>query len=103
MKLGTTGKKVKHSLNNPSFNDYLHLFYPNELEIKETTDTPSSALYLYPNLYIDNTECLKADLYDKRVDFTFPIVNFPFLIGTIPTSPADLGIHFTVDPLLSSL
>jgi len=27
-------------------------------------------------------------LYDKRDDFTFPIVNFPFLCGNIPAAPA---------------
>jgi hypothetical protein len=27
------------SLNNSQFGDYLHLIYPNELEVKDTTDT----------------------------------------------------------------
>ena len=28
------------SLNNPKFNDYLDVIYPEELEIKDTTDAP---------------------------------------------------------------
>ena len=27
------------SLNNPRFSDYLHRIYPNELEVKDTSDT----------------------------------------------------------------
>ena len=59
------------SLNNPDFKDYLHLIYPSELEIKETTDNSTSASYLDLYLYIDNTGRLKSKLYDKRVLFVF--------------------------------
>ena len=59
------------SLNNPNFKDYLHLIYPSELEIKETTDNSTSASYLDLYLYIDNTGRLKSKLYDKRVLFVF--------------------------------
>jgi hypothetical protein len=31
------------SLNNSRFSNYLHLIYPNELEVKYTTDTQKSA------------------------------------------------------------
>ena len=31
---------------------------------------------------------LKTKLHDKRNDFTFPIVNFPFISSNIPASPA---------------
>ena len=66
---------------------------PNELEIKETTDTSFSASYLDLYLYIDNGR-LKSKLYDKRDDFDFPIVNFPFLSSNIPTSPA-YGVYIS--------
>ena len=38
-------------------------------------------------LYIDNGK-LATRLYDKRDDFNFPIVNFPFLSSNIPSAPA---------------
>ena len=41
----------------------------------------------WPHLEIDNGGILKK-LYDKRDDFTFPIVNFPFISSHIPVSPA---------------
>ena len=62
--------------------------YPIELEIKDTTDTVKSASYLDLHLEIDNEGRLKTKLYDKRDDFSFPIVNFPFLSSNIPAAPA---------------
>ena len=58
-----------------------------ELEIKETTETSASSSYLDCYLYIDNGK-LTTRLYDKRDDFNFPIVNFPFLSSNIPSAPA---------------
>ena len=71
------------------FAEYLEFIYPRELEIKETTETAASSSYLDCYLYIDNgklTTCTR--LYDKRDDFNFPIVNFPFLSSNIPSAPA---------------
>ena len=82
------------SLNNPQFKDYLHLIYPKELEIKDTTDTSKSASYLDLFLFIDDNGRLKSKLYDKRDDFNFKIVNFPFLCGNIPASPA-YGVYIS--------
>ena len=76
------------SLNHPKFGDYLNDIYPPELEIKDTTDTSMSASYLDLYLEIDNSGQLKSKLYDKRDDFNFPIVNFPFLSSNIPAAPA---------------
>ena len=76
------------SLNNPKFGDYVNAIYPSELEIKDTTDSSSSASYLDLYLNYDAHERLHLKLYDKRDDFNFSIVNFPFLCSNIPASPA---------------
>lgn len=76
------------SLGNPNFGDYLHLIYPDELEIKDTTESDRSASYLDLLLEIDKKGNLCTKLYDKRDDFDFPIVNFPYLSSNIPTSPS---------------
>ena len=70
------------------------MIYPNELEIKDTTDTNKSASYLDLNLEIDNNRNLVSKIYDKRDDFNFQIVNFPFLCGNIPVSPA-YGVYIS--------
>ena len=51
----------------------------------------TAASYLDCYLYIDNGK-LSTRLYDKRDDFNFPIVNFPFLSSNIPSAPA-YGIY----------
>ena len=76
------------SLDNPNFSDYLHPIYPKELEIKDTTNSNKSASCLDLNLQIDNNRNLVSKIYDKRNDFDFHTVNFPFLFGNIPVSPA---------------
>ena len=83
-----------HKLNNSRFGDYLHCIYPNELEVNDTTDNQTSASYLNIHLEIDNGGRFKTKLYDKRDDFTFPIVNFPFISRNIPASPA-FGVYIS--------
>ena len=77
--------EVVLSLKNTKFAEYLEFIY--ELEIKETTETASSSSYLDCYLYIDNGK-LATRLCDKRDDFNFSIVNFPFLSSNIPSAPA---------------
>lgn len=81
------------SLNNAKFGDYLHSIYPSELEIKDTTNTLRSASYLDLLLEIDSGK-LQTRLYDKRDDFNFPIVNFPFIDSNIPAAPA-YGVYIS--------
>ena len=75
------------SLNNKAFVDHVDRIYPHELEIKDTTDSSTSAAYLDLYLQHDQHGQLTTRLYDKRDDFNFPIVNFPFLDSNIPASP----------------
>ena len=69
------------SSNNPNLGDLIHRIYPKELEIKNTADTVKSASYLDLHLEIDGKGKLLTKLYDKRDDFLFRIVNFPFICG----------------------
>ena len=82
------------SLNNSRFSDNLHLMYPEELEIKNTTDSRNSASYLDLLLEFDHQGNLHTRLYDKRDDFNFTIINFPHLSSNIPSSPA-YGIYIS--------
>ena len=62
-----------------------------QLEVNDTTDNQTSASYLDIHLEIDNGGRFKTKLYDKRDDFTFPIVNFPVIISNIIAAPAFWG------------
>ena len=76
------------SINNPDFENYLGKMYPPELEIKDTTESNTSASYLDLLLSISRDGQLRTSFYDKRDDFNFHITNFPFLSSKIPSSPA---------------
>ena len=82
------------SLNNSRFGDFVDRIYPIELEIKDTTDTERSASYLDLHLGIDSERWLRNKLYDKRDDFNFLIVNFPFICSNIPAAPA-YGVYIS--------
>ena len=75
-------------MNNPKFSDYISDIYPVELEIKETTDDINRSSFLDLLLEYDTESRLRVKIYDKRDDFNFEIVNFPFLCGNIPQSPS---------------
>ena len=75
------------SINNPDFDNYLSQMYPPELEIKDTTESNTSASYLDLLLSIGRDGQLCTSLYDKRDDFIFHITNFPLLSSNIPSSP----------------
>ena len=62
--------------------------YPAELEIKDTTESITSASYLDLLLSIESDGQLRTSLYDKRDDFNFHITNVPFISSNIPSSPA---------------
>ena len=62
------------SINNHNFRNYVHLIYPDELDIKTTTESDISASYLDILLNIDSNGRLTTTLYDKRDDFDFAMV-----------------------------
>ena len=63
------------------------MIYPIELTIKDTTDTDRFASQLYLHREIDSEGRSKKKLHDKRDDFNFPIVNFPFICRNIRAAP----------------
>jgi hypothetical protein len=75
-------------INNIQFHAYVDSIYHIELEIKDTTECFTSASYLDMLLKLDTICKLTTQLYDKRGDFNFSIVNFPYLCSNIPISPA---------------
>ena len=71
--------------------------YPNELKIKDTTDTQKFPSYPDLHLEIDNGGRLKRKLYD----FTFPVVNFPFVSSNIRATYS-YGVNISQPILYSS-
>ena len=75
------------SINSPEFENYLGQMYPVELEIKDKTESNTSASYQDLLLSIGRDGQLHTSIYYKRDDFNFHITHFPFLSSNIPTSP----------------
>ena len=61
--------------------------YPTELQLNKANSSDTEAPFLDLNLSITNG-IVSSKIYDKRHDFNFEIVNFPFLDGDIPRSPS---------------
>ena len=61
--------------------------YPTELQLNKANSLDTEAPFLDLNLSITNG-IVSSKIYDKRDDFNFEIVNFPFLDGDVPRSPS---------------
>ena len=73
--------------NNKKFLDYLKEIYPSQLTVEKANKSDHLADYLDLTFIIDSGGKLSTRLYDKRDDFDFYIVNFPFLSSNIPSGP----------------
>ena len=74
--------------NNKKFLDYLKEIYPSQLTVEKANKSDHLADYLDLTFIIDSGGKLSTRLYDKRDDFDFHIVNFPFLSSNIPSGPS---------------
>ena len=80
--------------NNKKFLDYLKEIYPSQLTVEKAGRSDHLADYLDLTFIIDSGGKLSTRLYDKRDDFDFHIVNFPFLSSNIPSGPS-YGVYIS--------
>ena len=59
--------------------------YPSELQLNKANTSDTKAAFLDLHLSISN-DIVSTKIYDKRDDFDFKIVTFPFLVGDVPRS-----------------
>ena len=74
------------NIDNPYFEQMVGQIYPTELQLNKANSSDTEAPFLDLNLSITNG-IVSSKMYDKRDDFNFEIVNFPFLDGDVPRSP----------------
>ena len=67
--------------------------YPNELQLKKTSESPTALLYLDIEVTIVDRKYSTA-IYDKRYDLNFRIVNFPHVSSNIPPGPG-YGVYIS--------
>ena len=82
------------NINNIYFDNMVRKIYPAELKLNKTnaSDTEAS-FYLDLHLFI-SSDIVSSKIYDKRDDFDFEIVNFPFLDGDVPCSTS-YGVYIS--------
>ena len=72
-------------------NNVFDSIYPSELQLNKANVSDTEASFLDLHLSISDG-FVKTKIYDKRDDFDFDIVNFPFLDGDVPCS-ASYGVY----------
>ena len=79
---------------NKNFPDYLKEIYPSQLTVEKANKSEHLANSLDLTFMIDSGGKLSTRLYDKRDDFDFHMVNFPFLSSKYhPIGPFLRCIH----------
>ena len=81
------------NIDNPYFEQMVGQIYPTKLQLNKANSSDTEAPFLDLNLSRTNG-IVSSKIYDKRHDFNFEIVNFPFLDGDVPRS-SSYGIYIS--------
>ena len=81
------------NIDNPYFEQMVGQIYLTELQLNKANSSDTEAPLLDLNLSITNG-IVSSKIYDKRDDFNFDIVNFPFLDRDVPCSPS-YGVYIS--------
>ena len=71
------------NIDNIYFDQMVDRIYPKELQLNRTNSSDTEAAFMDLNLCVSNG-IVSTKIYNKRDDFYFDIVNFPFLDGDVP-------------------
>ena len=80
--------------NNKTFTDNVKDTHPSELNVEKANRLDDEANYLDLTFITGNNNRLYTKLYDKRDDFNFHTVNFPFLSSNIQSDPS-YGVYIS--------
>ena len=81
------------NINNVYFDNMVSQIYPSEFQLNKANASDTEAAFLDLHLSISN-DIVSTKIYDKRDDFDFEIVNFPFLDGDVPRSTS-YGVYIS--------
>ena len=81
------------NIDDPYFEQIVGQIYPTEPQLNKVNSSDTKAPILDLNLSITNG-IVSSKIYDKRDDFNFEIVNFPFLDGDVPRFPS-YGVYIS--------
>ena len=81
------------NIDSPYFEGMVNRIYPPELQLNKANTSDTEAPFFDLHLSISNG-FVSSTIYDKRDDFDFDIVNFPFLDGDVPR-PTSYGVYIS--------
>ena len=81
------------NIGNPYFEGMVNRIYPPEMQLNETNTSDTEAQFLDMHLSIPNG-FVSSKINDKRDDFDFDRVKFPFLDGDVPRSTS-YGVYIS--------
>ena len=81
------------TIDNPEFAEHIPDIYPRELQLNKANTSDKETSFLDLNIKVVGSN-IHTSVYDKRDDFGFPIVNFPWLSGDVPRLPS-YGIYIS--------
>ena len=91
--LGFNAPLTGIGIDNPYFEGMVNRIYPPELQLNKANTSDTEAQFLDLHLSISNG-FVSSKIYDKRDDFDFDIVFFPFLGGDVPRSTS-YGVYIS--------
>ena len=68
---------------NPEYEKHIPYIHPTELRLNKANTSDKETSFLELNIKVIGSD-VHTSVYDKRDDFGFPIVNFPWLSGDAP-------------------
>ena len=87
------GRNQNHKPGTFTPRDLENKSFPPELQLNKANNADTEAPFLDLHLSISNG-FVSSKIYDKRDDFDFDIVNFPFLDGDVPLSTS-YGVYIS--------
>ena len=81
------------TIDNPEFEKQIPDIYPAELRLNKANTSDKETSFLDLNIKVIGSD-IRTSVHDKRDDFGFPIVNFPWLSGDVPRLPS-YGIYIS--------
>ena len=81
------------TVNNSRFEKEICNIYPPELTLKRTSESERYLSYLDISISICGGKYV-TEVYDKRDDFNFDIVNFPYMCSNVPAKPT-YGVYIS--------
>ena len=81
------------TIDNPEFEKHIPDIYPTELQLNKANTSDKETSFLDLNIKFIGSD-VHTSVYEKRDDFGFSIVNFPWLSGDVPRLPS-YGVYIS--------